>query len=175
MGLRPTLECIRRQDSGASLVVFNGLAGIGGDSLSNLIREFILKRFTAHVARGRTAIYRGCAEEVLFKESEISVTARSGSHGGSWSGISADRQSERNRTGLCSGSLRERGISVRGMVANSAQQTQRGLKCFSLTAISLAPYRTQCGQDQFAELIINLFRRQEHFFVQPPIQDENKR
>lgn len=36
-------------DRGASLVIFNGLAGIGGDALSNLIREFVLKRITAHV------------------------------------------------------------------------------------------------------------------------------
>ena len=39
-------------DRGASLVVFNGLAGIGGDAVSNLIREFILKRFTSHVPKG---------------------------------------------------------------------------------------------------------------------------
>jgi len=39
-------------ERGASLVVFNGLAGIGGDALSNLIREFILKRFTSHVPKG---------------------------------------------------------------------------------------------------------------------------
>ena len=39
-------------DRGASLVVLNGLAGIGGDALSNLIRELILKRFTSHVPKG---------------------------------------------------------------------------------------------------------------------------
>lgn len=35
-------------DRGASLVVFNGLASLGGDAVSNLIREFVLKRFTSH-------------------------------------------------------------------------------------------------------------------------------
>ena len=39
-------------DRGASLVVLNGLAGIGGNAVSNLIREFILKRFTSHVPKG---------------------------------------------------------------------------------------------------------------------------
>lgn len=39
-------------DRGASLVVLNGLAGIGGDAVSNLIREFLLKRFTSHVPKG---------------------------------------------------------------------------------------------------------------------------
>ena len=39
-------------DRGASLVVFNGLAGTGADAVSNLIREFVLKRFTSHVPRG---------------------------------------------------------------------------------------------------------------------------
>lgn len=39
-------------DRGASLVVFNGLAGIGGDAAANLIREFVLKRFTSHVPQG---------------------------------------------------------------------------------------------------------------------------
>ena len=39
-------------DRGASLVLFNGLAGIGGDAASNLIREFILKRFTTHAPKG---------------------------------------------------------------------------------------------------------------------------
>ena len=39
-------------DRGASLVVFNGLAGIGGDAAANLIREFLLKRFTSHVPKG---------------------------------------------------------------------------------------------------------------------------
>jgi hypothetical protein len=38
-------------DRGGSLVLINGLAGIGGDALSNLIREFVLKRFTSHVPK----------------------------------------------------------------------------------------------------------------------------
>lgn len=37
---------------GASLVALNGFAGIGGDAVSNLIREFLLKRFTSHVPKG---------------------------------------------------------------------------------------------------------------------------
>jgi hypothetical protein len=36
-------------DRGASLVIFNGLAGTGADAVSNLIREFLLKRITSHV------------------------------------------------------------------------------------------------------------------------------
>ena len=36
-------------DRGASLTVVNGLAGIGTGAVSNLVREFILKRFTSHV------------------------------------------------------------------------------------------------------------------------------
>lgn len=39
-------------DRGVSLVVLNGLAGIGGDAVANLVREFILKRFTSHVPKG---------------------------------------------------------------------------------------------------------------------------
>lgn len=39
-------------DRGASLVVFNGLAGTGADAVSNLIREFVLKRITSHVPKG---------------------------------------------------------------------------------------------------------------------------
>ena len=39
-------------DRGASLVVFNGLAGIGENAASNLVREFVLKRFTSHVPKG---------------------------------------------------------------------------------------------------------------------------
>jgi hypothetical protein len=39
-------------DRGASLVVFNGLAGMGADAAANLIREFVLKRFTSHVPKG---------------------------------------------------------------------------------------------------------------------------
>ena len=36
-------------DRGASLVLLNGLAGTGADAVSNLIREFLLKRITSHV------------------------------------------------------------------------------------------------------------------------------
>jgi hypothetical protein len=39
-------------DRGGSLVVFNGLAGTGADAVSNLIREFVLKRITSHVPKG---------------------------------------------------------------------------------------------------------------------------
>jgi Carboxypeptidase regulatory-like domain len=39
-------------DRGASLVVFNGLAGIGEGAARNLIREFVLKRVTSHVPKG---------------------------------------------------------------------------------------------------------------------------
>jgi hypothetical protein len=39
-------------DRGASLTVVNGLAGIGGGAVSNLVREFLLKRFTSHVPTG---------------------------------------------------------------------------------------------------------------------------
>jgi hypothetical protein len=39
-------------ERGASLVVFNGLAATGSDAVSNLIREFLLKRFTSHVPQG---------------------------------------------------------------------------------------------------------------------------
>jgi hypothetical protein len=39
-------------DRGASLVVFNGLAGTGADAVSNLIREFLLKGITSHVPKG---------------------------------------------------------------------------------------------------------------------------
>lgn len=39
-------------DRGGSLVVYNGLAGIGADAAANLIREFLLKRFTSHVPKG---------------------------------------------------------------------------------------------------------------------------
>ena len=42
-------------DRGASLVALNGLAGIGGDAVANLVREFILKHFTSHVPRGANA------------------------------------------------------------------------------------------------------------------------
>ena len=35
-------------DRGASLVLWNGLAGTGADAVSNLIREFLLKRITSH-------------------------------------------------------------------------------------------------------------------------------
>jgi hypothetical protein len=36
-------------DRGASLVLFNGLAGTGADAVSNLVREFLLKGITSHV------------------------------------------------------------------------------------------------------------------------------
>lgn len=36
-------------DRGGSLVLLNGLAGIGADAAGNLIREFVLKRITSHV------------------------------------------------------------------------------------------------------------------------------
>ena len=36
-------------DRGGSLVLLNGLAATGGDAFGNLIREFVLKRFTSHV------------------------------------------------------------------------------------------------------------------------------
>lgn len=39
-------------DRGASLVVLNGLANTGADAVSNLIREFLLKRITSHVPNG---------------------------------------------------------------------------------------------------------------------------
>ena len=39
-------------DRGASLTAVNSLAGIGGGAVSNLVREFILKRFTSHVPKG---------------------------------------------------------------------------------------------------------------------------
>jgi Carboxypeptidase regulatory-like domain len=39
-------------DRGGSLVLFNGLAGIGAEAAGNLIREFVLKRFTSHVPKG---------------------------------------------------------------------------------------------------------------------------
>lgn len=39
-------------DRGASLVIFNGLAGTGADAVANLIREFLLKKITSHVPAG---------------------------------------------------------------------------------------------------------------------------
>ncbi len=39
-------------DRGASLVLFNGLAGTGADAVANLIREFLLKSITSHVPKG---------------------------------------------------------------------------------------------------------------------------
>lgn len=39
-------------DRGASLVVLNGLADIGANAVSNVIREFVLKRITSHVPNG---------------------------------------------------------------------------------------------------------------------------
>jgi len=38
-------------DRGGSLVLFNGLADIGAEAVGNLIREFVLKRFTSHVPK----------------------------------------------------------------------------------------------------------------------------
>jgi hypothetical protein len=38
-------------DRGASLVVLNGLAGMGAGAVSNLIREFVLKGITSHVPK----------------------------------------------------------------------------------------------------------------------------
>ena len=38
-------------DRGASLVVFNGLAGIGEGAVRNLIGEFVLKRISSHVPK----------------------------------------------------------------------------------------------------------------------------
>lgn len=38
-------------DRGGSLVLVNGLAGIGADAATNLIREFLLKRITTHVPK----------------------------------------------------------------------------------------------------------------------------
>jgi hypothetical protein len=39
-------------DRGGSLVLFNGLAGVGADAVSNLIREFLLKEITSHIPKG---------------------------------------------------------------------------------------------------------------------------
>ena len=39
-------------DRGGSLVLLNGVAGIGADAATNLIREFLLKRITTHVPKG---------------------------------------------------------------------------------------------------------------------------
>jgi len=39
-------------DRGASLVILNGLADIGANAVSNVIREFVLKRITSHVPEG---------------------------------------------------------------------------------------------------------------------------
>jgi len=39
-------------DRGGSLVLLNGVAGIGADAATNLIREFLLKRMTTHVPKG---------------------------------------------------------------------------------------------------------------------------
>ena len=39
-------------DRGASLVMVNGLVNTGADAASNLLREFVLKRFTTHVPSG---------------------------------------------------------------------------------------------------------------------------
>ncbi|MDE3202571.1 MAG: carboxypeptidase regulatory-like domain-containing protein, partial [Acidobacteriota bacterium] len=39
-------------DRGLSLTLLNGLAETGADAASNLVREFVLKRFTSHAGRG---------------------------------------------------------------------------------------------------------------------------
>jgi hypothetical protein len=39
-------------DRGASLVLFNGLSDTGVDAVANLVREFVLKRFTSHIPNG---------------------------------------------------------------------------------------------------------------------------
>lgn len=39
-------------DRGGSLVLLNGLAGVGADAVANLIREFLLKGITSHVPKG---------------------------------------------------------------------------------------------------------------------------
>ncbi len=38
-------------DRGGSLVLLNGLAGVGADAVANLIREFVLKGITSHVPK----------------------------------------------------------------------------------------------------------------------------
>lgn len=40
-------------DRGASLVLFNGLAGTGTSAVSNLLREFVFKRLTSHVPKDK--------------------------------------------------------------------------------------------------------------------------
>jgi hypothetical protein len=40
-------------DRGASLVLWNGLAGMGANATANLIREFVLKQITSHVPEGK--------------------------------------------------------------------------------------------------------------------------
>jgi Carboxypeptidase regulatory-like domain len=40
-------------ERGGSLILLNGLAGIGADAVGDLIREFVLKRITSHVPKGR--------------------------------------------------------------------------------------------------------------------------
>jgi len=44
--------CYPSSDRGAYLVLLNGLGDIGADAVSNLIREFVLKRITSHVPKG---------------------------------------------------------------------------------------------------------------------------
>lgn len=39
-------------ERGGSLILLNGLAGIGADAVGNLIREFVLKGITSHVPKG---------------------------------------------------------------------------------------------------------------------------
>lgn len=45
-------------DRGASLVLSNGLAGIGATAFSNLLREFVFKRVTSHVPKEKTANHK---------------------------------------------------------------------------------------------------------------------
>lgn len=59
-------------DRGASLVVFNGLADIGANAVSNLIREFLLKRITSHVPEGAD----GEPYDGRKNAYEVSVTSR---------------------------------------------------------------------------------------------------
>ena len=55
-------------DRGASLVVFNGLAGIGEGAVRNLLREFVLKRITSHVPKGATASHRTARRTCLSSQ-----------------------------------------------------------------------------------------------------------
>jgi hypothetical protein len=50
-------------------VVFNGLASIGTDAVSNLFREFLLKGITSHVPNGRTINHNAGLVPTEFLES----------------------------------------------------------------------------------------------------------